>query len=79
MVSEDTELASLLKDMIKINAVIATELIQLVENSSKQLRGDIPEACRIQHGVIKKEVVEIAEKWHPNCEMLKKHNLEHKK
>jgi len=77
MAHEGTELASLLKDMIKINAVIATELIQMVENSSKQLRGDIPEACKIQHGVLKKEVVEIAEKWHPNCDMLKKHNLDH--
>jgi hypothetical protein len=77
MAYEETELAPLLKDMIKINAVIATELIQLVENSSKQLRGDIPEACKIQHGALKKELVEIAEKWHPNCEMLKKHNLGH--
>ncbi len=77
MIDEEAELVPLLKDMIKINAVIATELIQLVENSSKQLRGDIPEACKIQHGALKKEVVEIAEKWHPNCEMLKKHNLDH--
>ena len=77
MTQKDTEMVSLLKDLIKVNAIIATELIQLVENSSKQLRGDIPEACKIQHGALKKEVVEIAEKWHPNCEMLKKHNLTH--
>ena len=77
MAQKDKELAFLLKDMIKINAVIATELIQLVENASKQLRGDIPEACKIQHGALKKEVVEIAEKWHPNCEMIRKHNLYH--
>jgi uncharacterized protein YcsI (UPF0317 family) len=73
----DTELKELLKDMIKINAVIATELIQLVENSSKQLRGEIPEACKIQHGALKKELVEIAEKWHPDCGMIHRHNLEH--
>jgi uncharacterized protein YcsI (UPF0317 family) len=77
MAYEETELVPLLKDMIKINAVIATELIQLVESSSKQLRGDIPEACKLQHGALKKELVEIAEKWHPNCEMLKTHNLTH--
>ena len=77
MVYKETELIPLLKDIVKINAVIATELIQLVENSSKQLRGNIPEACKIQHGALKKEVVEIAEKWHQNCEMLKKHNLAH--
>jgi uncharacterized protein YcsI (UPF0317 family) len=77
MLHEDTELASLLKDMIKINAVIATELIQLVENSSRQIRGDIPESCKVQHGALKKEVVEIAEKWHPDCEIIRKHNLDH--
>jgi len=77
MTQKDTEMVSLLKDLIKVNAIIATELIQLVENSSKQLRGDIPKACKVQHGRLKKEVVEIAEKWHPNCEMIRKHNLDH--
>jgi len=37
----------------------------------------MPEVCKIQHGALKKEVVEIAEKWHPNCEMIRKHNLDH--
>lgn len=77
MAYDDTELKRLLKDMIKINAVIATELIQLVENSSRQIRGDIPESCKVQHGMLKKEIVEIAEKWHPNCDMIRKHNLDH--
>jgi uncharacterized protein YcsI (UPF0317 family) len=72
-----SELTALLKDMIKINAVIATELIQLVENSSRQLRGEIPEPCKAQHGVLKKEIVRIAEKWHEDCAILAKHNLAH--
>ncbi len=63
--------------MIKINIVIATELIQLVENASQQLRADKPQACRVQHGMLKKEVVEIAEKWHPNCEMIREDYLDH--
>ena len=67
----------LLRDLIRINAVIATELIQLVENSSRQLRGDIPDSCKIQHGRLRSEVIEIAEKWNENCEMLRKHNLHH--
>jgi len=67
----------LLKDLIKINAIIATELVQLVENSSKQLRGDIPESCKIQHSELKKEIVELAEKWSNNCDMLRTHNLKH--
>ena len=74
---DDSELKELMRDMIKINAVIATELIQLVENSSQQLRGKIPEACKVQHGALNKEVVEIAEKWHRDCGTLAMHNLEH--
>ena len=74
---DDSELKELMRDMIKINAVIATELIQLVENSSQQLRGKIPEACKVQHGALKKEVVEIAEKWHRDCGTLAMHNLKH--
>ena len=54
MAYNETELDPILKDTIKINAVIAIELIQLVENSSKHLRGDLPVACKIQHGVSKK-------------------------
>ena len=67
----------ILKDMVKLNAIIATELIQLVENSSQQLRGDIPDSCKRQHGEIRKQVVEIAEKWNDNCDMLRQHNLKH--
>jgi hypothetical protein len=77
MTHEDTELKGLLRDMIKLNAIIATELIQLVENSSRQLRGEIPESCKVQHGALKKEIVGIAEKWHDNCRMLNEHNLQH--
>ena len=71
------EQLDILKDMVKLNAIIATELIQLVENSSQQLRGAIPDSCKVQHGELRKQVVEIAEKWNDNCEVLKKHNLKH--
>ena len=67
----------ILRDLVKLNAIIATELIQLVENSSRQLRGDLPEACRIQHGELRRQVVEIAEHWSENCDMLRVHNLDH--
>jgi len=71
------ERLDILRDMVKLNAIIATELIQLVENSSQQLRGAIPDSCKIQHGELRRQVVEIAEKWNDNCEMLRKHNLDH--
>jgi len=72
------EQLDILKDMVKLNAIIATELIQLVENSSQQLRGAIPDSCKSQHGKLRQQVVEIAEKWNDNCEMLRQHNLKHK-
>jgi uncharacterized protein YcsI (UPF0317 family) len=71
------QLAELLKDLVKINAVIATEMIQLVENSSRQIRGAVPETCLTQHAKLKQEVVEIAEKWERDCDMLRNHNLKH--
>lgn len=77
MADDHQQMVELLKDLVKINAVIATELIQLVENSSKQLRGDIPESCKMQHGELRKEVVELAEKWSNNCNILRSHNLKH--
>ena len=47
------EQLDILKDMVKLNAIIATELIQLVENSSQQLRGAIPDSCKGQHGELR--------------------------
>ena len=68
----------MLRDLIKINAVIATELIQLVENSSRLVRGgDVPETCKVQHRNLKKEVIEIAERWSDACQTLRTHNLDH--
>ena len=77
MENEQRTTVELLKDLVKINAIIATELIQLVENSSKQLRGEIPGSCVSQHGELRKEVVQLAEKWNNNCDILRTHNLKH--
>ncbi len=77
MHDNQSELFALLTDLIKMNAIIGTELIQLVENSSRQIRGEIPESCKVQHTALKKEMIEIAEKWNENCLLLRQHNLEH--
>lgn len=76
---EDTQIQLLaaLRDLIQINAVVATEMIQLVENTSRQLRGEIPESCRRQHGELRRQVVEIAERWGQDCRVLRAHNLHH--
>jgi len=68
----------LLKDLIRINAVVATELIQLVENSSRLVRGGkVPDTCRFQHRALKREIIEIAERWSDDCQTLREHNLTH--
>ncbi len=78
MAETDQPIADMLKDLIKVNAVIATELIQLVENSSRLVRGgEVPESCRVQHRVLKQEIIAIAERWHDGCDMLRNHNLSH--
>jgi hypothetical protein len=47
---EPDETTRLLKDLVWLNAVIATELIQITENTSAILRhGEIPESCRVEH------------------------------
>ncbi|MFH1974424.1 MAG: hypothetical protein ABIJ52_02540 [Pseudomonadota bacterium] len=71
------ELLDILKDILKINSIIATELIQLVENSSAQLRGEIPASCKTEHLELRKDIVRIAEKWNKGCEVLRSHNLKH--
>jgi len=77
--AEDTlEVAKMLKDLIKVNAVIATELIQLVENSSRLVHGgEVPETCRVQHRTLREEIVQIAERWSEGCQTLRDHNLSH--
>jgi len=57
--------------------VIATERIQPQENARRQSLGEIPADLKVQHGVLKKELVEIAEKWHRDWSILALHNLKH--
>ena len=71
------ELLDILKDILKVNTIIATELIQLVENSSAQLSGEIPGSCKTAHLELRKDIVRIAEKWSKGCEVLRSHNIRH--
>ncbi|BBO75282.1 hypothetical protein DSCW_26990 [Desulfosarcina widdelii] len=78
MADNNLEVEKMLKDLIKVNAVIATELIQLVENSSRLVHGgEVPETCRVQHRALREEIVQIAERWNEGCETLRDHNLAH--
>jgi len=77
MSENQADILEIMKDLVKINSIIATELIQLVENSSSQLRGEIPDSCKVQHLELRKDIVNIAEKWNDNCDTLREHNLKH--
>ena len=83
-INEDTngmkgikEIKEMLGELLWLNSVIATELIQITENSSQILRKvDIPESCRIEHGKLRAAALDIAERYKPNTG-LKEHLLKH--
>ena len=77
MNENQADILEIMKDLVKINSIIATELIQLVENSSSQLRGEIPDSCKVQHLELRKDIINIAEKWNSDCQVLREHNLRH--
>lgn len=67
------ELRRMLSDLLWLNALIATELIQVTENTSAILReGRIPISCLEEHAALKQIALEIAEKY--RCEgVLRQH------
>lgn len=62
---EDKELKEMLGDLIWLNALIATELIQITENTSAILRkSPPPETCIRDHQELRATALAIAEKYH---------------
>ncbi len=73
----DTETHQMLRDLLWLNAVIATELIQVTENTSAILRKTSPpESCLLQHHELRKTALAIAEKYKPGT-MLAEHLGQH--
>ena len=69
----DSETQLMLKDLLWLNAVIATELIQVTENTSSILsKASPPESCLKQHHELRKTALAIAEKYKPGT-MLAEH------
>lgn len=63
---DEQELVSLLRDMVWLEAVIATELIQITENTSAILRkAPPPETCLAEHQALREEALRIAERCRP--------------
>jgi hypothetical protein len=74
---QDPEIKEMLADLIWLNAVIATELIQITENTSSILRkSPPPESCLAQHHQLRKTALDIAEKYRP-ATVLGQHLLKH--
>jgi hypothetical protein len=74
---QDTETKEMLADLIWLNAVIATELIQITENSSAILRKSPPPAsCLTEHQALRSTALAMAEKYRPGT-MLARHLGQH--
>jgi hypothetical protein len=62
----DNELEEMLKDLIWLNAVIATELIQITENTSQIVRKSPPPAsCLVEHQSLRETALAMAERCRP--------------
>jgi len=74
---QDKETKEMLADLVWLNAVIATELIQITENSSAILRKSPPPAsCRAEHQALRETALAMAERYRPGT-MLARHLGEH--
>ncbi|OPX67267.1 MAG: hypothetical protein A4E37_01535 [Methanoregulaceae archaeon PtaB.Bin056] len=73
----DPEEKAMLADLIWLNAVIATELIQITENTSAILRkAPPPQSCLDDHRTLRNAALAIAERYHPGTG-LKEHLVGH--
>lgn len=74
---QETEIKEMLGDLIWLNALIATELIQVTENTSAILRkSSPPESCLREHAALRNTALSMAEKYHPGS-MLAQHLNKH--
>ena len=65
---ENTEM---LADLVWLNAVIATELIQITENTSAIPRKSPPtESCIAEHHALREVALKMAEKYRPGTALM---------
>ncbi len=50
-------------DLIWLNGLIATELIQMTENTSALLREEVPERCKLEHKMLREQAISIVSKY----------------
>ncbi|WP_214019217.1 hypothetical protein [Methanoculleus sp.] len=74
---QDEELKEMLRDLLWLNALIATELVQITENTSAILRKAAPpETCIAEHAALRATALEIADRYKPGT-MLRQHVGKH--
>ena len=74
---QDKEIKEMLADLIWLNALIATELIQVTENTSAILRkSPPPESCLVEHAALRNTALSIARRYCQNT-MLEQHLNKH--
>jgi len=74
---QDKEIKEMLADLIWLNALIATELIQVTENTSAILRkSPPPESCLVEHAALRKTALSIARRYSQDT-MLEQHLNKH--
>ncbi len=59
MADRDDELLEAVRDLIWLNGVAATELIQITENISAAMRGAVPPGCIEAHNRLREQTLEI--------------------
>jgi len=63
-IMENKEIKQMLADLVWLNALIATELIQVTENTSAILRkAPPPDSCLEEHNALRATALAIAEKY----------------
>ena len=78
MSDDEKEIINILKDLIYLQSIIATELIKITENTSRLSRGEVPQSCLDEHANLEKKIIEICEKYcSDKISDLKQHVLKH--
>jgi len=74
---QDMEIKEMLADLIWLNALIATELIQVTENTSAILRkSPPPKSCLVEHAELRKTALLIARRYSQDT-VLEQHLSKH--
>jgi hypothetical protein len=76
----DEEILEVLRDLSFINAVIATELLRITENTAliAQKPEEKVKKCALEHDRLGEKIIELVEKYRPAAtKLLKTHVLKH--